>query len=264
MSGQIISRNGQSAILRLHPQELVDRPLSAMVRDYADGETTGLHLHARTQLLYASRGVMRIETEAAHFIVPPGRALWVPARLVHGVTMLGRVAMRSMFLREDAARIGPPTTAVLNVSPLLRELILAACAEPLEWEEAGRNTLLMGLMLDEIGRAAVLPLGVPAVRDARLQRLAAALIADPASPLGLEEWATVSGASVRTLSRLFRRDTGMSFGRWRQLLRLTEAAARLGSGMPLGRVAAAVGYSSASAFGAAYRATFGVPPGRAR
>lgn len=243
------------------PQDAVDRPLAGLARDYPDGHCTGRHGHERAQLLYATAGVMRIATDAAGFVVPPGRALWVPAALPHAVTMQGAVAMRALFLRADAAAAGPAATAVLAVSPLLRELILAACAEPPEWDPEGRAGHVAALILDEIARAPALPLGIPAVRDPRLQRLVAAMQADPASPLGLENWAVSCGASARTLSRLFRRDTGMSFGRWRQTLRLVEAAALLAEGAPPARAAAAVGYASAPAFGAAFRVAFGVTPG---
>jgi AraC-like DNA-binding protein len=256
-SGQGASVAGMLAL----PQDAVDRPLAGLTRDYPDGHRTGWHSHGRAQLLYAIAGVMRIATDAAGFVVPPGRALWVPAGLAHAVTMQGQVAMRALLLRADAAAAGPGTTAVLAVSPLLRELILAACAEPPEWDPAGRAGHVAALILEEIAQAPALPLGVPAVRDPRLRRLAEALQADPASPLTLEGWAEASGASARTLTRLFRRDTGMSFGRWRQTLRLVEAAAQLAQGVAPARAAAMVGYASASAFGAAFRAAFGVTPG---
>ena len=102
------------------------------------------------------------------------------------------------------------------------------------------------------------------MRDPRLQRLAEALRAEPARDLGLEDWARHCGASPRTLTRLFRAETGMSFGRWRQQLRLAEAAALLSRGVPPARAAAAVGYASAPAFGAAFRAAFGTTPGGGR
>ena len=244
------------------PEEAADRPLTGYAHDYAPGHATGRHRHDRAQLLYATQGVMRIETDAAAFVVPPGRALWVPARLPHGVTMQGTVAMRALFLRADAAASGPAATTVMAVSPLLRELILAACAEPAEWDPAGRAPHVAALILDEIARAAPLSwLGLPVLRDARLRRLATALEADPGSDLTLERWAERCGASPRTLTRLFRRETGMSFGRWRQALRLAEAAALLAQGVPPARAAAAVGYASAQAFGAAFRAALGVTPG---
>jgi AraC-like DNA-binding protein len=246
------------------PHDRVDRPVTAFMRDYADGEAVPRHSHERAQLLYATRGVMRISTDAFAFVVPPGHALWMPAAEPHRVRIEGAVAMRALFLRADAAAAGPTATQVMAVSPLLRELILAACAEPLEWDEAGRGGHLAALILDEIARARRLPFGVPEPRDARLMRVAAALRADPASPRRLEDWAAEAGASVRTLERLFVAETGMGFSRWRQRLRLSEAAARLARGETPARAAAAVGYASAPAFGAAFRAAFGITPGGAR
>ena len=246
------------------PQDTVDRPLAGFQRDYPDGGRTPRHAHRRVQLLYASQGVMRITTDQAGFVVPTGRALWVPAGLPHTVVMQGLVTMRALFLREDAACSGPSGVAVLAVSPLLRELILAACEEPPEWDPAGRAGHLAALILDEIGRAPALPLGVPQPRDPRLLRLVSALREQPASTRRLEDWAAEVGASPRTLSRLFQAETGMSFGAWRQHWRLAEAAALLAQGVPPARVAALVGYASAPAFGAAYRAAFGVSPGQAR
>ncbi|WP_270938165.1 AraC family ligand binding domain-containing protein, partial [Falsiroseomonas oryzae] len=196
----------------------MDRPLAAFARDYADGESVPRHAHDRAQLLYATRGVMRIATDAAAFVVPPGHALWMPAGEPHRVAIEGAVAMRALFLRADAAVAGPVATTVLAVSPLLRELILAACAEPLEWDEAGRGGHLAALIIEEIARAAVLPFGVPEPRDTRLCRVAAALRADPADARRLEEWAEAAGASPRTLERLFLAETGMGFARWRQRL----------------------------------------------
>lgn len=204
---------------------------------------------------------MRIATDAAAFVVPPGRALWVPAGVAHATAMTGAVAMRALFLRADAAAAGPQAVAVLAVGPLLRELVLAACAEPLEWDVAGRGPHLTALIVDEIGRAPRLPFGVPEPAEPRLARLAAALRADPAADLTLEAWGERVGASARTLERLFLRETGMGFARWRQTLRLAEAAALLARGVPPARAAASVGYASASAFGAAFRAAFGATPG---
>ncbi len=246
------------------PHDRVDRPLVGFVRDYADGEEVPRHVHERAQLLYATRGVMRIATDAAAFVVPPGHALWIPEGEPHRVATEGALAMRALFLRADAAAAGPGATTVLAVSPLLRELILAACAEPLEWDEAGRGGHLAALILDEIARAPGLPFGVPVPRDARLLRVADGLRADLASPRRLEDWAAEAGASPRTLERLFLAETGMGFARWRQRLRLAEAAARLARGETPARAAAAVGYASAPAFGAAFRAAFGITPGGAR
>lgn len=206
---------------------------------------------------------MRVTTEPALFTVPPGTGLWVPADTLHGVRMDGAVQMRALFLRADAAASGPAVTTVIAVSPLLRELILTVCQEPVVWDARGPVRLVAALVLHEIGRAGTRKLSLPACRDPRLVRVAAALLADPADPRDLDGYAAVAGASVRTLARLFRNETGMSFQQWRRQLRMTEALARIARGEPAGRVAAAVGYASMPAFGAAFRQTFGTTPSTA-
>ncbi len=128
------------------------------------------------------------------------------------------------------------------------------------WDARGPIRLVAALALHEIGRAATRPLSLPACRDRRLLRVAAALLADPADPRDLAQHAEAAGASVRTLARLFRAETGMSFQQWRRQLRLTEALARIAQGVPPARAASLVGYASAPAFGAAFRETFGATP----
>jgi AraC-like DNA-binding protein len=260
MSGQTLSRTGQS---RLQPFEQAPRPMAGYSGDYAAGHETGLHRHPRAQLLFATAGVMRVTTEAALFTVPPGTGLWVPADTLHGVRMDGVVQMRALFLRADAAASGPAVATVIAVSPLLRELILTVCGEPVVWDARGPIRLVAALVLHEIRRAGTRPLSLPACRDPRLVRVAAALIADPADSRDLDGYAAVAGASVRTLARLFRSETGMSFQQWRRQLRMTEALARIAQGVPPARVAASVGYASVPAFGAAFRETFGTTPATA-
>ncbi len=265
MSGQILSQNGQSL---LKPFEQAPRPMAGYSHDYLSGHETGLHRHPRAQLLFATAGVMRVNTNAALFTVPPGTGLWVPAETLHGVRMDGNVRMRALFLRADAAVSGPAKTTVIAVSPLLRELILTVCGEPVVWDARGPIRLVASLALHEISRARTQKLSLPACRDPRLLRVAAALLADPADPRDLDAYAAVAGASVRTLARLFRAETGMSFQQWRRQLRMTEALARIAQGVPTVRVAAEVGYASVPAFGSAFRQIFGatpaaVAPGRA-
>jgi AraC-like DNA-binding protein len=259
-----LSQIGQLDRSRLRPFEDAPRPLVGYAYDFAEPNDTGWHQHPRAQLLHATAGVMRVATDTALFIVPPGTGLWVPANTGHVTRMPAGLSMRALFLREDAAGAGPDAVMVVAISPLLRELILAACNEPLMWDEDGPVRHLVALALHEIGHAATRPISVPACRDPRLQRIAEALLADPADARGLELFASTAGASARTLARLFRRETGMSFQAWRRQLRLTEALALLAQGATPARAAAAVGYGSGPAFGAAFLAAFGTTPGRSR
>lgn len=260
-SGQVLSSNGQASVRLV---ETADRPLVGFARDYPAGLSTALHAHPRAQLLYAVSGVMRIDTQSAAYTVPPSMALFMPADVLHAVRMDGPVAMRALFLREDAATRAATGTGVIVVSALLREVIVAACAEPLFWDLGGRGHHLAELALDEIARAARLPLGLPMPRDPRLCRVAAALRGRPDDPRGLEELASMAGASSRTLARLFRAELGVSFRQWRQQARMTEALSALTTGASLARAAAIAGFASQPAFGAAFRCVFAMTPGQAR
>ena len=260
-SGQFLSPARQAEI---EPFETAPRPLVGYAKDYPDGLSTGMHAHPRAQLMYAVSGVMRIDTSDSSFIVPPSRALFLPADAMHSVRMDGPVAMRELFLREDAATRIAKRTAVIAVSPLLREVILAACAEPLQWDVDGRGHHLTELALDEIVRAASLPLGLPIPRDLRLRRIISVLRARPSDPRGLEELGAMAGASSRTLARLFRTETGLSFRQWRQQARMIEAMNALLTGSSPARSAAIAGYASLPAFGAAFHSLFGMTPRQAR
>ena len=134
--------------------------------DYATDHYTGWHQHPRAQLLHATSGTMRMATATALFIVPPGTGLWVPAHTEHVTRMPSGLAMRGLFLREDAARAGPDTVTVVAISPLLRALILAACEQPVMWDEDGPVRHVVALALHEIGHAAARPIGAGVQRSA--------------------------------------------------------------------------------------------------
>ena len=154
----------------------------------------------------------------------------------------------------------PETPAVQDISRLLRALILALLEEPVLYEKKGRGGHLAALILDELARARQLALVIPMPRDARLKHLCKALLDDPARPETLDEWAQAAGASPRTLSRLFSQQLGLSFTQWRQRVRFHNAMEAIVRGEPVGAVARANGYASASAFTAAFRKALGMAP----
>jgi AraC-like DNA-binding protein len=238
------------------------RPVAAMARSYADGARTTVHRHGRGQLLHAVSGIMRIETADAAWLVPPARALWMPPHMAHRVTMRSRVEMRTLFIDREAATGLPRSPTLVEVSGLLRELILAALQEPADYDEAGRGGLVARLILVELARVKDRPLDLPMPHDARALRVARALLDRPARPLDLDQWAERAGASRRTLARLFRHQTGLSFAEWRARLRAIEGLARLSAGNSVSASASAVGYDSPSAFSAMVRRSLGEAPRR--
>ena len=244
--------------------EAADRIAVGFAMDYPNGLVSGMHSHPRAQLIYAITGVMRVETESALFVLPPTKALLLPAEELHSIAMEGQVAMRELLMDHGIAQAMGTQARVMAVSPLLRELIVAACNEPVDWELGGRTQHVMALIIDEIQRAPSLPTRLPLPRDCRLSRVTQAIIENPRDARSLEDWAETCGASSRTLARLFHRETGTSFGQWRLQARPNAAFVLLMTDGDIPRVADAVGFSSQSAFGVAFRRTFGLTPGQAR
>ena len=238
----------------------VPRPVAAMAKDFAAGHHILPHSHERAQLIFAAHGAMLIATREGSWAVPPQRAVWMPGGVTHEIRMAGDVAMRTLYVRDDAAARLAPTVRVLAVSPLLRELILRACALPLSYDEAGPAGRLMTLILDEIAALPTVALDLPLPRDARLGRICRALSAEPGATHTLSDWGREAGASPRTLARLFVKETGLTFAAWRQQARLLAATAMLGAGEPITRIALDLGYESPSAFTAMFKRALGAPP----
>jgi AraC-like DNA-binding protein len=240
--------------------QTVPRPIGAMAKDFPDGFFIPPHAHPRNQLIHASSGVMRISTPQGAFVVPPHRAVWVPANVVHDVRMAGAVEMRTLYIVPDAIAALPEECCVVAVSPLLRELILRATTLPLLYDETGADGRIMALILDELRVLPVLPLNLPMPRDPRLARICRAMLDDPADTSTLARWGKRTGASSRTLARGFQHETGLTFGRWRQQARLLEALSRLAQGQSVTTIALDLGYDSPSAFTSMFRRALGRTP----
>lgn len=238
----------------------VPRPLAAMAKSFTDGFEIAPHAHARDQFLFAVHGIMRVRTEREAWIVPPDRAVYIPAKLTHALLMRGDVEMRTLYIEDTAADTLPDAPTVLDVSDLLRHLVLALVEEPLLYEEHGRGGAITQLILSEIVRAKELSLVIPMPTDTRLDKLCSALLQDPSNTLTLDGWSNTVGASTRTLARLFKQQVGMGFTAWRQRVRFHNAMEALVNGEPISRVASHNGYRSTSAFAAAFRKSIGSTP----
>jgi AraC-like DNA-binding protein len=236
------------------------RPMAAMEIDYPSGASTGLHAHPRGQILYAIEGVMIVRSAVGAWVVPPNRAVWLMAGLDHEVRMCGAVKIRTVFVDPQAAASLPQTSCVIAVSPLMRELIVAAMHVPLDYVSDTRDERLMRLLLDELREVDVLPLHLPMPRDDRLRTICEALVARPDDVSTTDQWARGLKVAPKTIHRLFARETGMTFGQWRQQARLLFALERLAQGERIIDVAMDSGYASQSAFTAMFRKHFGIPP----
>lgn len=231
-------------------------------RDLAKGDAILPHSHRRDQLVYASEGVMTVATARGAFVVPPERAVWMPGGTEHRIEAKGDLAMRTLYIEPDAAPGLPDEVCVLQISPLLRHLILEAVEAPQIHLPGGPEERLMRVILDQVVALPTAPLNLPIPSDRRLRKITDRLMGNPADSRSLRQWGREAGASERTLARLFLAETKMSFRAWRQQLRLMRALEMLAAGGQVTTVALDLGYESVSAFTAMFRRAFGVPPTR--
>jgi AraC-like DNA-binding protein len=238
--------------------------VAALARFYERGAHLGLHVHAEAQLLFASHGVMQVTTPKGRWLVPPRRAVWVPPQLEHAVDMLTDLEMRSLYMapawlasHPELPRLG--REFVVAVGALLRELVLAmfaAGADPV------RIDLLARLALFELAEAEDPATFMPMPSDPRARRVAEQVLAEPAGVRDLDDLARAAGASQRTITRLFPAETDLTFKEWRQRARILASVEMLDGGRTsVSVVAARLGFSSAAAFGHAFRQVLGIPPG---
>src|SRR5579859_3480381 len=215
------------------------------------------HTHDDHQLAWAASGVLTVRTERADWVLPPTRALWIPAGVRHETLAAGIATMRSLYLRPDRSPAGWPGPVPVTVTPLLAELIGYLGGDSLGADERLRAEALLADLLRPVPMTTI---DVRMPDDERAAAVAAALIADPADERTLAEWGRQAGASGRTLARAFLAGTGMPFGQWRRLARLHAALPRLAAGQAVSTVARHVGYQTPSAFVAAFRKETGLTP----
>lgn len=225
---------------------------------YRAGEIEPEHSHDEHQLVYASYGLLTVEAATTRWLVPPLRALWVPAQTPHTIIARADSEMAALYFQPTIDLHAKTDIAVISVSSLLRELIghihdQAPCGDRRERIEA--------VIVDQLEDAAsALPLRLPKLQDPRTRAIAEALDDNPADRRTLREFGQTVGAHERTLQRLFAAETGTTFGRWRTQLRLQHGIVALTQGHTVTSAATLSGYQEPSAFIAAFRATFGTTP----
>jgi AraC-like DNA-binding protein len=236
--------------------------VATVAADLPHGHVIPEHSHPEDQLLFASQGVMTVATQQGTWVVPPQRAVWIPAGTEHSVMISGQVFMRTLYLLPRLGRALPQRCFVMNVSLLLRELILHACTFQRLRVRTQMERRVIEILVDQLKAVETIPLQLPHPADARARRVAEALFADPGDAKTLDRLCAECGASKRTIQRLFLQETGISFSRWRQQLRLLYATQKLAAGDKVTTAALDAGYNSTSAFISMFRKHLGTTPAR--
>jgi len=239
----------------------------ALSTTYSGGHVLQPHAHAAHQLLFACSGAMTVTGDRTSWMIPPGRAVLIPAGIPHSIRMWGEVAMRSLYFPVDATAPSfqaTETCRVISVRPLLRELILRVAEMAALDCRVAVEARLLAVLMDELEAAQIEPLLLPLPSDSRAKAAADHLLTHPADGTTSAAIARQFGLSTRTLERLFSGETGMRFGLWRQKARLLESIRVLVEGGSVTDAALESGYSSVSAYIVAFKQTFGYTPGALR
>ncbi|MFJ3385513.1 MULTISPECIES: AraC family transcriptional regulator [unclassified Curtobacterium] len=248
--------------VRVEDHDHLARDVLPIGTEYPPDFLLARHAHRRAQVLYGASGVMLVETDEGSWTVPTDRAVLIPPGVEHQVRMLD-VTTWSLYVEPDAVPWWPTACTVVEVGPLLRELLRAAFDLPLGYDEQGRDGAVLRLALQELQRVVPLPLTVALPAAGVLRDLCRAYLADPDVHVTNADWARSAVVSERTLDRRFRVALGMGPAAWRTRARLLASLPALRDAT-VTEVAGRLGYASPAAFTAAFTKAFGAPPSRFR
>jgi AraC-like DNA-binding protein len=256
--------NARSAATDFIDPDDVPRPVVAygLVMEGTGDLELDFHRHRQGQMLLVLRGILRCEVQGGLWIVPPQSAIWLPGNVLHSIKALGPMEGYNIFIEPAAMASLPSACCTLSTTALLRELLIRVASYPALYPEGGLESRTVDLLLGEISLAPTGNLHLPMPSDRRLHKIAQQLVDTPSDRSTMGVWAKRAGLSERTLTRVLKRDTGMSFGRWRQQLCLMYALQWLAAGRAIQQVAVDLGYESAGSFVTMFRKAFGTSPGR--
>jgi AraC-like DNA-binding protein len=234
----------------------------SLASNFAAGSAIARHAHDWHQLIHASAGVLTVWTERGSWVAPPNMAVWVPGGIAHSIRFAGASALRTLYLRPDRSAGLPGQCTAVAVSPLLRELILRTVRAGMLDERDPAEAAIAILIADEFRLSGAPSFELPQPTSPAARRAAGLIASDAPEARTTAALARAAGLGTRALERRFLAETGMSPGRWRRQHILLGALERLAANEPIKAVAAAAGYATPSAFTAAFRAAFGITPGR--
>ncbi|ACS85039.1 helix-turn-helix domain-containing protein [Musicola paradisiaca] len=240
-------------------------PRSVYFRTYplTKGTQVAQHQHPFVEFLYAREGGMRMEIEGKTLIVPVLYGVWIPANVPHQILATSNVLLESLYVEPEYAAIDHDSSKVVVISDFVREFIHYATEHiPEQYDEAGDDGKMVDVLTTLLRQLPDAGFSLPWPESVVLVRVCRDIQQAPDAAHGIEAWAARTGMSVRTFSRRFRKETGVSFSEWKKRLRLLESIIMLKDNRSVTQVALDLGYSSTASFTFAFRQMFGVPPTR--
>ncbi|WP_028471018.1 AraC family transcriptional regulator [Neptunomonas japonica] len=241
-------------------QQALQRPITVLNRSLLGKRAVKKHQHEWGQLIYATQGILSVITSSGRFIVPPEQAVWVPPLTDHEIITVNDVTLASFYISVDEILQLPQHCTVLNISHLLKALISEASTLSQTYDWSGKDGRLLRLIRDYLIEADNIALQLPYPKDPRLIQITMRLQDEPCNNNTLEDWGKQIGASSRTLTRLFIKETGLSYREWKQRLKLQIAISMLSEQHEISAISDHLGYESVSAFTYMFRKELGLAP----
>ena len=224
------------------------QPIGVVNRQLPINSWVEKHQHNWGQFVYANQGVMAVITDGGRYLIPPEQGVWVPAKVEHEIITSTDVELTSLYIDNEQSNEFLHSCQVLNVSPFLKVLLNEAKNIDSEYQWQSTQGRLLRLIRDQISTATIIDLQLPYPKDKRLKEIISRIQKFPALKTDLNSWGKFVGASVRTLSRTFKRETGITYSEWKQRLSIQIAIKQLYMGESVGNIAINLGYESSSAF----------------
>jgi AraC-like DNA-binding protein len=235
-------------------------PVAAVVLNLPARSHMPEHAHRHARLIHSVEGTIEVICDARHWTLPPHRALWVPARVAHEMTTRAPARMRSLDFIASLSRTLPAAPFAINVGSLLKALIQRAVEAGLLTRGDAHQLTLLRAIPREIGLSKRSGIAIPFPADRRLVKICKRLLKGDGLKRPLDYWAGEAGGSGRTLERLFKAETGLTFVQWRQHAMMQMAVGELVGGASIAAVCDRLEIQSTSAFHKVFRRSFGMTP----
>ncbi|MFM2479923.1 AraC family transcriptional regulator [Celerinatantimonas sp. YJH-8] len=230
-------------------------------KKFSSGELSRpAHSHPRAQLVWSNQGIMKVTVPGAQWLVPPSHAIWVPGGMEHEMTANTEVLTCFIFVDQRASDSMPNRCTVLHMTPLMQQLLIHFLNLSTPHGSKQRLQRLSWVIMDELAELDETPLDLPDGQSERFKPITHYLVQNQTKNPTLSQLASEFALGDRTLERLFKKETGLTFSEWNQRLKFIRAIELLNEHKSSFEIAAQLGYRSASAFTAAFKKQFGTTP----
>lgn len=249
-----------------------DAPFRCVAYSYAANTTVEIHQHSWAQIVFCTQGAVRIYIDNNIYVLPPWKAVWIPSYMYHSADLLEPSNLHSIYIKTEDTETsewscnllieGFPKGKIFQVSILLNELIKLLASEGIK--TSTKYEAIVSLIMFEIQNVPAVKMGIsfPTNPDKRILKVCEFFLENPRIDINLSDLIDLIGASPSTIHRLFNKEIGCSFSKWRHQVLLAQAILLAEKNYSITQIAEELGYGSLSAFSHMISQTVGTAPSK--